>query len=307
MKTFLLSFFFAGVAACAADEATLRIELMRTDVEFSWMSLCSSRAEAFLHYMTADALLLNRGVRGREAARENFKSDPPGMRLSWGPTLVDVSVAGDLGYTVGIWHRSVPTDVGKVSEFSGMFCTVWRRQPDGTWKFICDGGEAMPDETIAVIESSLRQSAPAPPVKPPTTEPRLWRKELLEVDRGRSRSSNSGPWPEGLLAAAADDLMLFEPAAHSKTAAAKAFSSSPSHVRSEWEPWSAEIANSGDLAFTTGTWRLVSENSPEVVSARGVYLTLWKWQRDGSWKSVVQLAPEISAEAIAKLRPNAPE
>ena len=57
-----------------------------------------------------------------------------------------------------------------------------------------------------------------------------------------------------------------------------------------WEPPRADIAASGDLGWTTGTY--VSEGpgpDGEVVRGDGWYVSIWRLQSDGSWKVVMDL------------------
>jgi ketosteroid isomerase-like protein len=57
-----------------------------------------------------------------------------------------------------------------------------------------------------------------------------------------------------------------------------------------WEPIEAFVAASGDLGYTLGRWKSRSIN-PEgkTVTGQGKYLTIWKKQKDGSWKAVVDV------------------
>jgi ketosteroid isomerase-like protein len=32
----------------------------------------------------------------------------------------------------------IPREAGEVGEYQGVFHTVWKRQPDGTWKYVWD-------------------------------------------------------------------------------------------------------------------------------------------------------------------------
>jgi ketosteroid isomerase-like protein len=57
-----------------------------------------------------------------------------------------------------------------------------------------------------------------------------------------------------------------------------------------WQPVAADIAASGDLGYTYGTYQNSSpgaDGKPEVRT--GMYVTIWKKQADGSWKAVVDL------------------
>ncbi len=57
-----------------------------------------------------------------------------------------------------------------------------------------------------------------------------------------------------------------------------------------WAPVAAEVARSGDIGYTRGTFQL-SFNGPsgQKVSDTGKYVTVWKKQADGSWKVVVDI------------------
>ncbi len=61
-----------------------------------------------------------------------------------------------------------------------------------------------------------------------------------------------------------------------------------------WTPTRADIAASGDLGWTTGTY--VSESpgpAGETRRAEGVYVSIWRLQADGSWKVVMDLGNPI--------------
>ncbi|MFL6299142.1 MAG: YybH family protein [Terriglobales bacterium] len=54
-----------------------------------------------------------------------------------------------------------------------------------------------------------------------------------------------------------------------------------------WKAARIEVARSGDLAYSLGTWHLKGKNPKgEEVEQTGKYLTVWKKQKDGSWKVV---------------------
>jgi len=54
-----------------------------------------------------------------------------------------------------------------------------------------------------------------------------------------------------------------------------------------WKPVKIDVAESGDLAYSLGTWQLKGKNPQGVdVTQTGKYITVWKKQKDGSWKVV---------------------
>lgn len=57
-----------------------------------------------------------------------------------------------------------------------------------------------------------------------------------------------------------------------------------------WMPLFADMAASGDLGYTYGTWEFRSkgkDGKPTV--ERGKYTTIWKKQKDGSWKVALDM------------------
>jgi ketosteroid isomerase-like protein len=131
----------AVTATGIADRTSLLVDLMRVDSEFNALAQRLGRIEGFMGYMADDAMLVNRATLSREEARTSFqRTDPKGLRLIWGASYADVSAAGDLGYTLGPWQREIPSPDGSTVQTStGMFLTLWKRQPDGGWKVIVDG------------------------------------------------------------------------------------------------------------------------------------------------------------------------
>jgi ketosteroid isomerase-like protein len=52
-----------------------------------------------------------------------------------------------------------------------------------------------------------------------------------------------------------------------------------------WAPTFAAISKSGDLGYTTGkSKRRTVEADGKVMEREGRYLTIWRKQKDGSWK-----------------------
>ncbi|GAA4735581.1 nuclear transport factor 2 family protein [Flavisolibacter ginsenosidimutans] len=56
-----------------------------------------------------------------------------------------------------------------------------------------------------------------------------------------------------------------------------------------WHPVYGSMAASGDLGFTTGPWTFQQKSVDDSVVARGQYSTVWKKDKSGEWKFVVDL------------------
>ena len=116
--------------------------LFQTDVEFSQISARLGVAQAFSLYFAEDGVWLPVGmppVRGRQAIRDTL--DQAGtIKLSWQPQMAAVAAAADLGYTWGLYEARLPTADGGERVIRGKYATVWRKQPDETWKVVLHAG-----------------------------------------------------------------------------------------------------------------------------------------------------------------------
>jgi len=57
-----------------------------------------------------------------------------------------------------------------------------------------------------------------------------------------------------------------------------------------WTPVGADISASGDLGYTYGTFEFRSQDaSGKPTVTRGKYTSIWKRQKDGSWKVVLDM------------------
>jgi ketosteroid isomerase-like protein len=57
-----------------------------------------------------------------------------------------------------------------------------------------------------------------------------------------------------------------------------------------WTPIKAEMATSGDLGYTYGNYIYTAKNKEgKLVTSYGKYTSIWKKQKDGQWKVVVDV------------------
>jgi len=68
----------------------------------------------------------------------------------------------------------------------------------------------------------------------------------------------------------------------------------------EWHATGAEVAASGDIGYTIGTFELTAEQDGTTMLTEGKYVTVWHKQADGSWKVQVDIfntnGPPTAAE-----------
>ena len=118
-------------------------EIIETEKKFADMASSDGLKEAFLFYADANAVLERNNVlhQGKQSIAELFeKNSTPSINvtLTWTPDFVDVSNAGDLGYTYGKYQYISTDSLGNKQESEGVFHTVWKRQKDGSWKYVWD-------------------------------------------------------------------------------------------------------------------------------------------------------------------------
>ena len=114
---------------------------IEADRQFSALSVSNGAAAAFAAYMADDALSLPAGaepITGKQGIVESMAPLSAG-RLSWTPQQEAISRSGELGYTWGLYEYRSPKGVS-----FGKYVTIWRKQPDGSWKAIVDIGNQSP-------------------------------------------------------------------------------------------------------------------------------------------------------------------
>jgi ketosteroid isomerase-like protein len=116
-------------------------EIMQVEKDFNDRLSEHGIRDAFLYYADEGAVIMrnNKIIKGKadiasfydQAAFENIK-------LTWSPDFVDVSASGDLAYTYGHYQFESVDSTGQKVTSEGIFHTVWKKQPEGDWKFVYD-------------------------------------------------------------------------------------------------------------------------------------------------------------------------
>ena len=114
-------------------------EIIEAEEQFAQKLKEDGLEKAFLAFAAEDAVLMrnNNLIIGKPDIAIYLK-DKTTKKLSWKPDFVDVSASGDLAYTFGKYSFSYADENGIKKEDKGVFHTVWKRQTNGTWKFVWD-------------------------------------------------------------------------------------------------------------------------------------------------------------------------
>jgi hypothetical protein len=89
---------------------------------------------AFREFVAPDGQLAQPTGYASAPAELAATEDDGNRNLFWWPGFAAISRSGDFGFTTGV----VSFDEARTPR--GHYFTVWRRQPDGSWKWIYDGG-----------------------------------------------------------------------------------------------------------------------------------------------------------------------
>lgn len=141
MVIFLLGAFTAF--AQTNSNTTRLIETIRkTEKQFETDLNTSGAAMAFEKYAAPNAVIKRQNdslIYGPQAIRQYYSNDIyKKAHATWSPDYIDISNDGTMAYTYGKYHWKMTNPSGETNEFSGVFHTVWKKQADGSWKYVWD-------------------------------------------------------------------------------------------------------------------------------------------------------------------------
>lgn len=131
------------------DMAKEVADVKQTEIAFSNKSVKDGLGVAFIAFADSGVVKLNDGafpILGKEALTKVYsKMKPPySFTLQWEPVKVEVAESADLAYDYGNWEMKTKTQAGKDTSYYGNYMTVWKKQKDGSWKYVIDGGNSTP-------------------------------------------------------------------------------------------------------------------------------------------------------------------
>lgn len=151
MRYVIFLFFIAGTVlfySCKYKVSTntgreaLKQEIADSEKAFEKMAAEKSIEEAFWFFADSNAVIKRQNdtlIEGKDNIRQYYSAEfYKTATVTWTPDFVDVAESGDLGYTYGKYVWSTKDSSGQVQEFKGVFHTVWKKQEDGSWKYVWD-------------------------------------------------------------------------------------------------------------------------------------------------------------------------
>lgn len=132
-----------SVASAAIDKEHLKREVAAMEDQFSAMAQEKGVLAAFEHFAAPDVAFIDtdpRQFRGAAAVKQRMGGFPAGATLKWSAYFTDVSDDGTLGYNYGRYELRAPGPDGQERIGTGWFLSIWKKQPDGTWRYVMDTG-----------------------------------------------------------------------------------------------------------------------------------------------------------------------
>ena len=138
-----LTLFLVLLISCSPvnEKEQAETNILQAEREFAQMAREVGIVEAFLAYADPNAVLMRNDslIIGKNNITLFMGDINYGDAvLSWEPDFVEASSSGDLGYTYGKYTYSATGPDGTLRSAQGVFHTVWKKQPDGSWKYVWD-------------------------------------------------------------------------------------------------------------------------------------------------------------------------
>ena len=270
-----------------AHDGLLRADLGRAD-SVTQLGFARGLASNFV----TDVVYLRGGlpiVRGREAAAAIVAAESlsAGTAVRWQPVRAEASVDGRSGYSYGYTIYGTSSGSAAPSIRVDRYISFWRREEAG-WRISAYA------ETYGAPPAALalpRDAARAVIADMPMARARGPLEQVRGADTAFSALAQRVGTGRAFGDFAADNAQIFSTPGEFITgprAISESFGPTGSSGSLVWHPVAGEVAKSGDLGFTVGNAVFTGqrEDGGQVVRY-SKYLTVWKKQRDGGWRYVV--------------------
>jgi len=136
------------LCSCIQQQADMREkskqEIMDADRAMSVLAAKEGFHQALLTYADDSVIKPKEGefpVIGKSALETSWAKATETKNITWEPFRAEAARSGDLGYSIGNWKF-----VMKDTTLFGNYYTIWKKQSDGKWKFVFDGGNGTPSQ-----------------------------------------------------------------------------------------------------------------------------------------------------------------
>lgn len=120
-------------------------ELLDIDREFD-KAVFTGGAKAWASYFHEDGVMVTSGsqdvIKGKDNIYKAMKDvfEREGFSLRWQPLSAEISEAGDMGFTYGIYKRKYRNSNNEIVTDTGKYTSIWKRDKNGNWRITLDMG-----------------------------------------------------------------------------------------------------------------------------------------------------------------------
>jgi ketosteroid isomerase-like protein len=275
--------------------------LVATEQAFSQAAADNDTREAFVQFIAEDGILFRpRAVNGKRWMQDHpvppTQTSEKRALLAWQPIFADVAEAGDLGYTTGPWEFKDDIKDVRPSGY-GDFVTLWKKQADGSWKFVVDLGISHPESSGALKLWQIADEDGKRLTKLSSSiDLKRAQQSLVRQDLEFSNAALTFGFLKAFQTYAAGEVRLFREKSNpfiGKQAAILALTNRKELLA--WQATGEDVSRSGDLGYTYGSYSANSNDATKKLVERGNYLRIWKKQ-NGVWKVVLDVANPLPPE-----------
>ena len=136
--------FFSSCTQSAQADLSVQAtkEIMDADIAMSNLATKEGFFKALLTY-AADSVIIPREGKlpfmNKPEVQASWGDKPVIKEITWSPVRAEAAKSGDMGYSFGF-----STYKGSDTTTYTNYCTIWKKQKDGSWKFVFDGGNNTP-------------------------------------------------------------------------------------------------------------------------------------------------------------------
>lgn len=230
--------------------------------------------DAYPVWAAKDGIVLQGGLTNAHDFAANIHPDVRGdTSLAWGPEFAGISKAGDFGFTAGPFN-------GDGAAF-GYYLTVWRKQADGAWRWLFEGGIDVAGPTTVPAADAAVASVALEGGSGSATSAAAAVADIEKALASAAQTDAAAALVDHLAPDAHVYREMFAPAANA-TSAATLLSQGPTSIN--FSALRSEASSAGDMVFTLGEARWGA--------GKGHYTRVWAHQADG-WRIVFdQIIPD---------------
>ncbi|MDQ2794758.1 MAG: nuclear transport factor 2 family protein [Bacteroidota bacterium] len=255
-----------------------RQAVLAAEASFAEQVIKNGMKTAFVANASPTAMVVENGKLVEAQAAWSARPAQPDTRLTWYPLLADVAQTGDLAYTTGPWTM-LQNDRAQAT---GEYVTLWRKQPDGQWKYAVTMSIeriGVPPAAPATVPAPRQALAMATPSMAPTSV-------LLDLDNKFAAAEvlKPGATYQQYLSGEA---RLYRPGLSMMQGLAAVANMKNLEKGYFFASTTGYLSAGGDLGYVVGTYRHPGDAKHPAES--GSYLRIWRREAEVGWRLALEM------------------